>query len=329
MNKISLVKKIYMVLVLIFIGVGCLACSSSTASFNYESAQMQFNKGNYEEAKKYIDKAVKAKKNKAEYLILAGHIYSQLDDMDKALELFDSAIIESDKVVDLENNKDAYRGKGIVYFEKQKYDKAINEFDTALNIDANVSLDKDILKYKIDALNMNKEYKDAIKLGNIYMENFGEDNYIYILQGHGYANLDDEKNMKKKIDKAISNGEVDGYYHLAKCYFQLKKYKEAIDNYEIFIDKNSQINKEPIYLGMINCLINSKEYDKALSIARDNSKSNNKEYSKVFKKNVVGILEKQGNFDDAYVEAKEYLAEYTDDKEMEKEVSFLETRIIK
>ena len=41
------------------------------------------------------------------------------------------------------------------------------------------------------------------------------------------------------------------------------------------------------------------------------------------------ILEKQGNFDDAYVEAKEYLAEYKDDKEMEKEVSFLETRIIK
>lgn len=329
MNKLYLVKKIYILLVIFFIVVGCIACSSSTASFNYESAQMQFNKGNYKEAKKYIDKATKAKKNKPEYLILSGHIYSQLDDMDKALELFDSAIVDSDKVVDLENNKDAHRGKGIVYFEKQKYDKAITEFDTALNIDANVSLDKDILKYKIDALNMNKEYKDAIKLGDIYMENFGEDNSIYILQGQGYAYLKDEKNMKKKMDKAIKGGENDGYYHLAKCYLELKKYKEATENYEHFINNNSQVNKEPIYLEMIECLINSKEYDKALTIAKDNSKSNNKEYSKLFKKSIVGILEKQGYFDDAYVEAKEYLAEYKNDEEMEKEVSFLETRIIK
>ena len=329
MNESSLIKKIYIMLIMMLIVVGCVACSSSTAGFSYESALMQFNKGNYTEAKKYIDKAVDAKKSKAEYLILAGHIYTQLDKMDKAIELFDSAIVDSDKVIDLENNKEAHRGIGIVYFENKKYDKAIKEFDVALNIDANVSLDKDILKYKIDALNMNKKYKDAITLGDIYMENFGEDNSVYILQGKGYAYLKDEKNMKKKMDKAISSGEVDGYYHLAKCYLELKKYKEAVENYEIFIDKKSQINKEPIYLEMIECLINAKEYDKALFIAKNNSKSTNKEYAKNFKKSIVGILEKQGNFDDAYVEAKEYLAEYKDDKEMEKEVSFLETRIIK
>ena len=46
-------------------------------------------------------------------------------------------------------------------------------------------------------------------------------------------------------------------------------------------------------------------------------------------KYVENIEKVDDNFDDAYVEAKEYLAEYTDDKEMEKEVSFLETRIIK
>ena len=73
---------------MMLIAVGCVACSSSTAGFNYESALMQFNKGNYTEAKKYIDKAVDAKKSKAEYLILAGHIYTQLDKMDKAIELF-------------------------------------------------------------------------------------------------------------------------------------------------------------------------------------------------------------------------------------------------
>ena len=33
----------------------------------------------------------------------------------------------------------------------------------------------------------------------------------------------------------------------------------------------------------------------------NNSKSTNKEYAKNFKKSIVGILEKQGNFDDAYV----------------------------
>ena len=63
---------------------------------------------------------------------------------------------------------------------------------------------------------MNKEYKDAIKLGDIYMENFGEDNSIYILQGQGYAYLKDEKNYS---DYTITNYSID----IEEFYVFLKK----------------------------------------------------------------------------------------------------------
>ena len=72
-----------------------------------------------------------------------------------------------------------------------------------------------------------------------------------------------------------------------------------------------------------------KEYDKALSMAKSNVNSNDVELSKIYRKNVVAILEAKNSYDEAYVEAKEYLADYPEDKEMEKEVLFLETRIIK
>lgn len=322
-------KKWMLCLFILVMSVHFVACSTSTESFNYESANMQFMKGNYKQAQKYIDKALKSNSKKAEYLILAGHIYIELDKCDKAIEYFDSAIVSDDDRINLENNKESHRGKGLAYLKIGDCKKAIIEFDEALNIDVNVPLDRDILKYKIDALYSDKCYDDAIKLADIYRKNFGNDNDIYILEGKCYACLKKENKMKSTFDKVIKNGKVEGYYFLAEGYIQLDKYKEAVDNYELYLNNASQIDENTIRLKIINSLMKIKEYDKALSMAKSNVNSNDVELSKIYRKNVVAILEAKNSYDEAYVEAKEYLADYPEDKEMEKEVLFLETRIIK
>lgn len=328
-NYIFFKHRLFLAIVMIIVSIQFVACSTSTESFNYESANMQFSKGNYKEAKKYIEKAIKSNENKAEYLILAGHIYTELDDNNKAIELFNKAIVESDNMVDLENNKECYRGKGIAYLKQEKYDKAIEQFDEATSIEVNESLDKDILKYEIDALYSSKKYEEAIELGDSYIKYFGKDSDIYIFQGKCYAELKKSKEMIEIFNKAIELGNVDSYYHLAKCYMRFNKPEEAVKNFELFLEKSANTEKEPVYLEMVNSLISVKEYDKALAIAKENSNSSNKEYSRTFKKCVVAILEAQNNYDDAYVAAKEYLADYPNDANMEKEVTFLETRIIK
>lgn len=322
-------KKWVLCLFILVMSVQIVACSTSTESFNYESANMQFAKGNYKQAQKYIEKALKSNSKKAEYLILAGHIYIELNKCDKAIEYFDSAIVSDDDRIDLENNKESHRGKGLAYLKLGDSKKAIIEFDEALNIDVNISLDRDILKYKIDALYSDKCYDDAVKLADIYRKNFGNDDDIYILEGKCYASLKKEDKMKSSFDKVIKNGKVEGYYFLAEGYIQLDKYKEAVDNYEFYLNNASQIDEKTIRLKIINSLMKIKEYDKALSMAKSNVNSNDIELSKIYRKNVVAILEAKNSYDEAYVEAKEYLADYPEDKEMEKEVLFLETRIIK
>ena len=54
----------------------------------------------------------------------------------------------------------------------------------------------------------------------------------------------------------------------------------------------------------------------------------NEKYIQIFGKKYIGILERHGKYDDAYVYAQEYISKYPDDKAVKDEIAFLETRII-
>ncbi len=327
----------FVVICLIFVN----GCTLSTASYNYESALAQFNKGNYDESKKSIDKVIyvegdskKAEFNKeiiAEHLLLAGHVYIETEDYDNAISAFDKATKDSTKVADLENNKEALRGKGLVYLRKAEYDKAIESFNKAKKIDVNNSLNKDIEKYLIEAYIYGNKTEEALKCCEEYLKNYGKDDEITLLQGIGYAYANNEAEMVKCISAVIDKGNDSGYYHMAQCYMKLGNFAKASENYEIYLDKAKGIDRKILALAIVDSLIKQGNYDKALELVKlydKNDKSSKGRYDKEFRQYHITILEKQGNYAEALNRAKDYVSVYTDDEAMKKEVAFLETRIV-
>lgn len=335
MNRAKYVMLYFVIVCVIFVG----GCTLSTASYNYESALAQFNKGDYDEAKKSIGKAIykggdltKAKFKKeavAEHLILAGHIYIETEEYDKAILAFDNAIKDSKKIDVLENNKESLRGKGIVFCRKAEYDKAIEVLNKAIKIDVNESLNKDIEKYRIEAFIYSNKHEDALKLCEKYLKTYGKDEEITLLKGISYGFANNEEEMVKHINEVIDKGNVSGYYHLAQCYMKLGNFAKASENYELYLDKAKGVDKKVLALAVVDCLVKQENYDKALELINMYDKGNsNGTYDKEFKQYRITILEKQGNYVEALNKAKEYVEVYKDDESMKKEVAFLETRII-
>lgn len=336
MDRIKYVRLISLVIMCLFLVGGC---TLSTASYNYESALAQFNKGNYDEAKKIIDKVIyvdgdsnKAEFNKeiiAEHLLLAGHIYIETEGYDNAISIFDKATKDSNKVADLENNKEALRGKGLVFLRKSEYDQAIEMFNKAKKIDADKELDKDIEKYLIEAYIYGNKTEEALKICDEYIKNYGEDDEITLLKGIGYAYANNEAEMVNCMTAVIDKGNESGYYHMAQGYMKLGNFAKASENYEAYLGKAKGIDKKILALAIIDSLVKQGNFDKALELVKmyDNKDGEKDKYDKEFKKYHITILEKQGNYSEALNNAKEYVSVYADDETMKKEVAFLETRI--
>lgn len=335
MHRIKYVNLLLYILISVLFVSGC---SFSAASYNYESAYAQFNKGNYEEAKKFIDKVIykdgDSKKGafnndlKAEYLVLAGHIYMEVPEYDKAIMQFDKVISNSKKIADLENNKEACRGKGLVYARQGDYVKAIEEYNKALEINVNESLNKDIDKYKIEATIYNNQNEEALALCDAYLKKYGKDEGIDLLKAKSYAYVKNEEQMVACMDTVIKKGNNNAYYYLAQCYMQLGNYAKAYENYEIYSKKATGVDKKLLALAILECLVKQENYDKALELVKLYDKGEKDDYDREFRQYHITILEKQGNYSEACAKAKEYIAVYTDDEAMKKEVAFLETRIV-
>jgi hypothetical protein len=98
-----------------------------------------YRKGNYKEALKYFDKAIKKPtlpgRSKRLYWFHKGNCYLRLKDMKNAIRCYNSSKMES-RLLD-DNHLDILNNKAVAYYNNNEKDQAISEF-------------KDILKIKYD-----------------------------------------------------------------------------------------------------------------------------------------------------------------------------------
>ena len=76
-------------------------------------------------------------------------------------------------------------------------------------------------------------------------------------------------------------------------------------------------------------MIKAKEYEKADNLIQQGLNMDNNKYKSAFVLSNIVLLEAKGEFDQAYVKAQEYLAEYGNDNSIKREIEFLKTRIVK
>lgn len=202
-------------------------CNSEAKQY-YEEALEYSSAGDYDMAVESFEKAIAEDSDKAEYYIDYGFTLIEMENYSEAITQFNKTILSSDEnIVDPDNkitrsnNKKAYRGKAIAYFENHDYENAIKFFEYALEINEENGLNDDIRSYLADAKKYAGDYEGAIE---------------------AYEEI---------IDK--SKETAGAYAGIAECQALLGNYEKAIEAYDKAIKEDS--NDYSFYIGKYNLYV--------------------------------------------------------------------------
>lgn len=184
-----------------------------------------------------------------------GGKYYDDEEYDKAIEVYEKA-----KELD-EKESNIYIYLGNCYFMNEKYDKAIEYYKKAKELD-----EKNIAAY----INLGLCYirKEAYGKAREYYKKAkdldGKNINVYIGLGNCYANKGEYNKAIEYYKKAKDLDEKDiiVYINLGVCYFNKTEYDEAIKYYK----KAKELDEKDIrvYINLGDCYINKIEYDEAL-----------------------------------------------------------------
>lgn len=169
----------------------------------YQSGQTSFAEGEYETALLYFSRALEKNPNKAEYYIGQGFTYAALGQYEEARTALGHAVVEHDLELTRQNNKRAWRGIGITYYEEGDYAKAREYFEKALEETLLQELNADIRMYLADALECEGDYAVAVGVYDTLLEE--EPDYAAGYRARAYMNyiLGAYEKSLSDYDKAI------------------------------------------------------------------------------------------------------------------------------
>ncbi len=207
--------------------------SGCSSAGNYDrDGKKSFANGNYEDAAACFTAAIEENPNRADYYLDYGMTLIALERYEDALIQFDLAYLDKDIQMIKENNKRVYRGKGIAYYHMLQYQKAIDEFNQALNISELSELDMDILYYIGNSFMTIGSYEEAIK------------SYTSVLT------------IDAKNEIALGNR--------AFCFKSLGDYEKSLADYDLAI--SLQPNNYEFYLGKYYLMVENGDKAGALAV---------------------------------------------------------------
>lgn len=130
-----------------------------------------------------------------------------------------------------------------------------------------------------------------------------------------------------EFSEAGRNGFVNSFLFLGDIYAELGDYEVAIFNYKQFIDNESSVKSGIVYNQMGLSYLKLEQYEEALESIQTGMTYNDIFIDMSLRRNLITALEGLAKYDEAYKEMKEYLNLYKGDKEAEREMEFIKTRI--
>lgn len=156
------------------------------------------------------------------------------------LKKYDSAETLAEVIIkENPDNEVAYNTLGNVYMEQFEYDKAIEQFEKAINIDPYY---EDAYINKLYCLFYDKQYKECIEYGNVTLKIFPNNLDAHWYLADSYSSIYEEESAIENYKKALEispNNEI-LFMRLAWEYFGLQDY----ENSKIFVDKTLEINSD-------------------------------------------------------------------------------------
>lgn len=140
--------------------LGMTGCDEAKSAYKDGLAFME--KADYESAATCFETAIKENDEKAEYYIAYGMALLKGGDAKSSIKVFGKAILSTDNKIVHENNKQAYKGRGIAYYECHEYELAIEDFENALKISEKEEMNAELLELKADAEKTFGNYEAAL-----------------------------------------------------------------------------------------------------------------------------------------------------------------------
>lgn len=340
-------------------GLMLVSCGGGkSAKQLYKEGISLFEQGNYQEASTSFQSAIEKNDEKADYYVGYGMSLIQLGQYEEAIAQFDRIILDKKSDIIQTNNKKAYRGKGITYLEAGEFDLAREQFEEALKIKLEPSMDEDIKLFLGDCYLQLNEYENALSVYQQLLENNKNiKTYIKVYEAQiqmgeteaAKATLEQAsaltvktKNDKYqqalvyyyqgKLEQAITQltalaVELPGAnYLLGEIYTSSQNYEQAITYLESYLSTQDKEYVKSVYYAMARNYVALEQYDNALMNAELGLGVGGRNLNDQLMKIQIACYEQEGEFDTAYELAKEYVATYPDDQDMQREYSFLESR---
>ncbi|NLJ89352.1 MAG: tetratricopeptide repeat protein [Clostridiales bacterium] len=218
--------------VLFFTSITITGCSKG--SQNYNSGIKAYKNGDYETAADEFSKAISQNPDMGDYYLAYGNVLLILENYGEAINIYNQVITDKDSKIVRENNKKAYYGKGIAYYNTNEFEKAISQFDLALSIDELDNMNLDILLYKADTQIASMLYEEAKATLTLAIDIDSNNPDIYYKRARALQELKEYELARKDLDQAISiKPDYYDYYfakfHLLKEEGQDERAKDVLD----------------------------------------------------------------------------------------------------
>lgn len=173
---------------------------------------------------------------------------------------------------------------------------------------------------------MMKKWILAIVVAGIFVLNGCANNIqngVELLEARKYEKaktfFEQEIEREKNLDEA--------YRGLGIACFELEEYEDAIEAFQLAL-KNETDESAILYSMMGACYMEIGDYEKALDVYTKalSVEGITDEIKQEVQYNLIAVYEYMADWDAAKKQIKEYQKAYPDDKRIEKEADFLETR---
>ncbi len=243
------------------------------------------------------------------YLAVA---YNKLGEYEKAEQVY-AAICALQP-----NDSDAWYMHGVTYLELGQYEDAVTCFDTAVDLaptdyDLMISIYQALAQYGYRTLG--EEYISNILGSSTSIGDYDRGRILYYTGEYSQAIV--------YLEKVKSNGNQDVILYLAMSYEALGDYNYAANVYSSGLDLGESA---VLYNQLGLCQLKLGRYEEALESFTSGLACNDTTLRQNLRYNQIVAYEMLGDFDSAKTLMEQYVSDYPNDEEAQREYLFLKSR---
>ena len=234
----------------------------------------------------------------------------------------DGAIATYSSILDYdEDNADAFYLRGSLYLVLGDTAAAQADFNSAVT---NNSEDYELYVNIYEQLNGAGMTSEASDYLNQALELKGDSANAHLWKGRIYLMLSDYENAEKELKTALDKKSVEANLYLAKLYEAQDDAETAASYYETYLDSGDADSEVMYALGMAE--MNQENYQGAIEYFQSGLAMEEVTNEQELLQNLVIAYEKSGDFSSAKTTMEQYLEDYPDDEDAQREYIFLCTR---